>query len=176
MTHSRCLLPNSTIQKKKKKKKKMKFLDFSLTFLIFEISLTSLQNSLTFPWQWRKFKFPWLFPDQWPPCLIVSVLDHCLSFHFSCKHVNKVLTFVAKECSKTYYCGPYCFRVICFETILTWRTFSRETFVIKLSEQVFACADTFACFYGNYCCSNVALFYAWWRQRVDVLGFFRNLT
>ena len=40
----------------------------SLTFLVFKISLTHLQNSLTFPWPWRKIKFPWLFPDQWPPC------------------------------------------------------------------------------------------------------------
>ena len=24
----------------------------------------------TFPWPWRKIKFPWLFPDQWPPCLL----------------------------------------------------------------------------------------------------------
>ena len=40
----------------------------SLTFLVFKISLTNLQNSLTFPWPWRKIKFPWLFPDQWPPC------------------------------------------------------------------------------------------------------------
>ena len=46
----------------------MKFSDFSLTFLVFKISLTNLQNSLTFPWPWRKIKFPWLFPDQWPPC------------------------------------------------------------------------------------------------------------
>ena len=44
----------------------MKFPDFSLTFLIFKISLTNLQNSLTFSWPWRKIKFPWLFPDQWP--------------------------------------------------------------------------------------------------------------
>ena len=46
----------------------MKFPDFSLTFLVFKISLTNLQNSLTFPWPWRKIKFPWVFPDQWPPC------------------------------------------------------------------------------------------------------------
>ena len=45
----------------------MKFPDFSLTFLVLKISLTNLQNSLTFPWPWRKIKFPWLFPDQWPP-------------------------------------------------------------------------------------------------------------
>ena len=46
----------------------MKFPDFSLTFLVFKNSLTNLQNSLTFPWPWRKIKIPWLFPDQWPPC------------------------------------------------------------------------------------------------------------
>ena len=38
----------------------MKFPDFSLTFLVFKISLT-------FPWPWRKIKFPWLIPEQWPP-------------------------------------------------------------------------------------------------------------
>ena len=37
----------------------MKFSDFSLTFLVFKISLTNLQNSPTFPWPWRKIKFPW---------------------------------------------------------------------------------------------------------------------
>ena len=45
----------------------MKSPDFSLLFLVFKIFLTNLQNSLTFPWPWRKIKFPWLFPDQWPP-------------------------------------------------------------------------------------------------------------
>ena len=46
----------------------MKFPNFSLTFLVFKISLTNLQNSPTFPRPWRKIKFAWLFPDQWPPC------------------------------------------------------------------------------------------------------------
>ena len=26
-----------------------------------------MQNSLIFPWPWRKIKFPCLFPGQWPP-------------------------------------------------------------------------------------------------------------
>ena len=47
----------------------MEFPDFSLTFLVFKNCLTNLQNSLTFPWPWRKIKLPWLFPDQWPPCV-----------------------------------------------------------------------------------------------------------
>ena len=34
------------------------FPDFSLTSLVFKISLTNLQNSLTFPWSWRKSNFP----------------------------------------------------------------------------------------------------------------------
>ena len=46
----------------------------SLTFLVFKISLTNLQNSLTFLWPWRKIKFPWLFPDQWPPWILSSRL------------------------------------------------------------------------------------------------------
>ena len=41
----------------------------SLTFLVFKISLTKLQNSLTFPDLEEKIKFPWLYPDQWPPWL-----------------------------------------------------------------------------------------------------------
>ena len=57
----------------------MKFPDFSLTFLVFNISLTNLQNSLTFPWPWRKIKFPCLFPDQWPPCY---------SYHQMCPALN----------------------------------------------------------------------------------------
>ena len=48
----------------------MKFPDFSPTFLVFKNSLTSLQNSLTFPWSWRKIKLPRLFPDQRPLCLL----------------------------------------------------------------------------------------------------------
>ena len=46
----------------------LKFPDFSLTFEDFLISMTILQNSLTFPWPWRKTKFPWLFHDHWAPC------------------------------------------------------------------------------------------------------------
>ena len=42
----------------------MKFPDFSLTFLVFKISLTNFQNSLTFPWPWRKIKFPWPVATQ----------------------------------------------------------------------------------------------------------------
>ena len=45
-----------------------------LDFLGIKISLTNLQNSLIFPWPWRKVKFPWLFPDQWPPCYLGSYL------------------------------------------------------------------------------------------------------
>ena len=40
----------------------MKFPDFSLTFLVFKNSLTKLQNSLAFPWSWRKIKLPWPVP------------------------------------------------------------------------------------------------------------------
>ena len=46
----------------------LKFPDFSQTFEDFLISLTNLHNSQTFPWPWRKNKFPWLIPDQWAPC------------------------------------------------------------------------------------------------------------
>ena len=57
LKHLKCCIPNSFEPN----------LWNSLTFLISKISLTNLQNSLTFPWPWRKMKFPWLFPDKWPP-------------------------------------------------------------------------------------------------------------
>ena len=63
----------------------LKFPDFSLTFVDFLISLTILQNSLTFPWPWRKTKFPWLFPDGWAPWILVQISWKSQSYQASIK-------------------------------------------------------------------------------------------
>ena len=71
----------------------LKFPDFSLTYEDFLISLTILQNSLTFPWPWRKNKFPWLFPDKWAPwkmskkCRVRPTFIHTHFKYFVCLFV-----------------------------------------------------------------------------------------
>ena len=69
----------------------MKFPDFSLTFLVFKISLTNLQNFRTFPWPWRKIKFPWLFPDQWPPWPYIYEIIHVKTWNN--KRIGTVSTY-----------------------------------------------------------------------------------
>ena len=49
--------------------KKTEFPDFSLTLTISKIFPDFLKNSPTFPWPWKIFSFPWLFPDCGNPVL-----------------------------------------------------------------------------------------------------------
>ena len=48
---------------------KTEFPDFSLTLTIAKIFPDFLKNSPTFPWPWKIFGFPWLFPDCGNPVL-----------------------------------------------------------------------------------------------------------
>ena len=47
--------------------RKTEFPDFSLTLTISKIFPDFLKISLTFPWPWKMFIFPWLFPDHGNP-------------------------------------------------------------------------------------------------------------
>ena len=72
-----------------------------LTFLVFKISLTNLQNSLTFPWPWRTIKFPWLFPDLWPSCEQTGRMPR-LIWVFA----GSTLTFLVLSCRGSFVLYP----------------------------------------------------------------------
>ena len=49
--------------------RRTEFPDFSLTLTISKIFPDFLKNSPTFPWPWKIFSFPWLFPNCGNPVL-----------------------------------------------------------------------------------------------------------
>ena len=90
----------------------LKFPDFSLTFEDFLISHTILQNSLTFPWPWRRKKqisltFPWpvgtlrmyvfktraIIPDNmfWIHLKVNQVMHKSSFMGASCKTVSVIV-------------------------------------------------------------------------------------
>ena len=60
-----------------------------------------LKNSLTFPWPWKIFVFPWLFPDRGNPdyvCMAAYKHNATGAIHLA-PHVCKVTNAVDKSLS-----------------------------------------------------------------------------
>ena len=63
----------------------------SLTFLVFKISLTILQNSLTFSWPWRRIKFDFFMTSGHPECKHCSIYTNTKFLWLSCQeNSNKI--------------------------------------------------------------------------------------